>query len=251
MKIFSSVFGLLAVAVTAATTGYHSASAGVIAVNFAENTNQGLDTTTPKGPLGTTHWNSTINRDSGSLATGTKANLIDGTGGSTAADISWSSSNVWFNGDGISNEVRRLAVGYLDDGGSGVSITVTDVPYAQYRVYGLLASDEGTGPTYTTRDFQVNSGNVLGGTATAYKGVVNSFAAESVDWTLLTTSNTGNYWVSGLQTNSTLTVTGLPRSGTQRGSITALVIEEVPVPEPSSLSLLALAGLAMLRLRRR
>lgn len=236
--------------ILAASTAF--APAASIAINFAENTNQAFTGGVNIGPTGinSSNWNSTINRDSGSLEAGTKNNLIDDTGTATIASVTWSSSNVWYNADGTTNDVRKLAVGYLDDGGSGVSITLTDIPYAQYIVYGLLSSDQGDDPnTYTTRDFQVNGLDVLGGTATAYKGVAASWGATGNDWNPLTTTSVGNYWTSTVQTSSTLTVTGLPRSGDERGSISGLIIQQVP--EPSSAALLGLAGLALILRRRK
>ncbi len=126
---------------------------GVIAYDFSENAgNQVLDSVTPKGPLGTTVWNDS--NAEGAPASGTEANLVDGTGTPTTASITWSSANTWFNGSGVGSENARLSVGYLDDGGPGVSVTLNNIPYAKYNVYGIVGSD--AGGEYTTRDFRVN-----------------------------------------------------------------------------------------------
>jgi autotransporter-associated beta strand protein len=128
---------------------------GSISYNFSENpANQVLDTTTPKGPLGTTHWNDS--NGEGAVANGSENALQDGTGSPTAASITWNSSNTWYNGSGTGSENARIMVGYLDDGGSGVSITLNNIPYAKYAVYGLVGSDQGGGTQYQTRDFLVN-----------------------------------------------------------------------------------------------
>jgi MYXO-CTERM domain-containing protein len=247
----------LAASIALAATGA-TAEATAIAVNFSENdTNQAwLSPSTPIGPtdIQAQFFNTTNNPAgfaglpvrTGSLASGSLAGLVDDTGAATAAAVSWSSSNVWWNSDGTTTNEAVLAVGYLDDGGSGVSITVTDVPYANYVVYGLLASDQGN--TYVALDFSVNGSPVLGGSATAYGNMATSFTNTGSDWSLLTSSQAGNYWVSVVQTSSTLTITGLPRSGNDRGSISGFIIEEVPEP---GTAVLAVAGAAALCLRRR
>jgi autotransporter-associated beta strand protein len=126
-----------------------------ISYNFSENpTNQTLDTSTPKGPLGTTHWNDS--NGEGAPNNGSEAALLDGSGNPTAASITWSSANTWYNGSGTGSQDARIMVGYLDDGGSGVSVTVSDIPYAKYAVYGIVGSDQGGGSQYSTRDFLVN-----------------------------------------------------------------------------------------------
>lgn len=126
---------------------------GSISYNFSENPgNQALDNVTPKGPLGTSFWNDS--NAEGATASGTEANLVDGTGTPTTAAITWSSANMWYNGSGVDGDNARLSVGHLDDGGSGVSVTFTDIPYAKYNVYGIVGSD--VGGEYTTRDFRVN-----------------------------------------------------------------------------------------------
>lgn len=204
-----------------------AASAASIGVNFSENDgNQPWVTT--DGLVGPTSiqagfFNTTNNPTgaaglpvrTGSLASGSLTGLVDSNGSATPAAVSWSSSNTWWNSDGTGTNNQNLAVGYLDDGGSGVSITVTGVPYATYKVYGLLASDSGN--TYTTLDFLVNGSPVLGGTATAFGNMTTSFNTTTEQWSLLTTTQPGNYWLSADQTGSTLTIQGAPRSGSNRG----------------------------------
>jgi len=144
-----SGFTLLAMGSGAATAG------GIIAYNFSENAgNQVLDTTTPKGPLKNSVWNDSNVRDEGELNAGKEAGLVDSTGASTGVAISWSSANTWYNGSGVGTEDQRVVVGYLDDGGPGVRVEVTGIPYAKYNVYGIVGSDQGG--IYTTQDFNVN-----------------------------------------------------------------------------------------------
>ncbi|MBI9019512.1 MAG: hypothetical protein JEZ07_19860 [Phycisphaerae bacterium] len=119
-----------------------SAQAASIAVNFAENAaNQVFAGGQEIGPtnLDSALWNSTIDMDSGTLAAGTKANLQEDSGDPTTADVSWSSANVWHNGDGTGSDQAKLAVGYLDDGGSGNGFTVTEIPYTIYNAYEPVA----------------------------------------------------------------------------------------------------------------
>jgi len=236
-----------------------SVDAASIAVNFSENDgNQGwLNTSSLIGPTNIAAGNFNTNNNppgaaglptrTGSLGTGAIAGLVDDSGTPTTAAVNWNSSGAWWNSDNTATDQQRLAVGYLDDGGTGISITVTDVPFAEYRVYGLLTSDQGN--TYTALDFTVNGIPVLGGTATAYGNIATSFANTGSDWSLLTTSQTGNYWVSGSQTASTLTITAPPRAGDSRGSITGFVIQQVPEPSVPLLSIVALGGLALRRKR--
>jgi autotransporter-associated beta strand protein len=128
---------------------------GSISYDFSENTgNQVLDSSTPKGPLGTTNWNDSTAE--GAVASGSESALKDGTGAATTASITWSSANTWSNGSGTGSDNAKIVLGYLDDGGSGVSVTLNNIPYAKYAVYGIVGSDHGGGSQYQTRDVLVN-----------------------------------------------------------------------------------------------
>lgn len=227
--------------------------AAVISVNFSENSgNQGFAGSQNIGPLATNSafWNTTNGQ--ANLAAGSLTNLINDLGSPTGVGMTWTSSNAWYNGDGTLTDDAKLSVGYLDDGatsgGFGIQISVTNIPYAQYIVLGLLGSDQST-PTYTTLDFKVNGTPLFGGTALAYDGINSSTTAEGAAWTLLTPTNVGNYWASGVQTSATLTITAPPRNGAERGSISGFIIQQVP--EPASGMFLGLAGVAIGLRRRR
>jgi hypothetical protein len=226
-----------------------SAQAGIIAYNFSENPgNQVLDAVTPKGPTGTAIWNDSNVRDSGELWNGAEANLVDDSGINTGASITWAAANMWYNGSGTASEDAKVAVGYLDDGAPGVLITVNDIPYAEYTVYGIVGSDQNWNSTYTSLDFDVNGTWALGGgsatTATAHGDLVSSGGA----WIELTTSQIGNYWKVDNVIGSTLTIMGQPRNASERGSLAAIVIQQVPEP---STGLLGLLGLGAILYRRR
>ncbi|QDU57793.1 PEP-CTERM sorting domain-containing protein [Aeoliella mucimassa] len=197
--------------------------AQIISFNFSENNgNQIFNGGELIGPLDTdsANWNGSTASASGSMS-----NLIDDSGIDTGASITWSSSNVWYNGDGTGTDEAKLSVGYLDDGGSGISVSVSGIPYASYRVYGLLASDQGD--EYDTLDFTVNGASVFGAaTAPAYGGINATSAATGDSWALADGTNRGNYWTIN-SSGSSLSIQGNPRNGSQRGSITGLIIEEI------------------------
>lgn len=197
----------------------HGAS---ISYNFSENPgNQVLDTTTPKGPLASPIWNDSNAGITGNLATGSEGGLVDNLGNATSAAISWSSSNTWWNGSGTGNDDAKIYVGYLDDGGSGVAVNMTGIPYDFYNVYGVIGSDQGA--DYTSRDFQVNGSWAYGGSA-ATTGL--GFGNFSGTWIQSTSSIRGNYWKVSNITGSTLTIQGQPRAGVARGCLSAVIVEE-------------------------
>jgi hypothetical protein len=234
--------------------------AASIAYNFSEtssNPSQALDTTTPKGPLGTTIWNDSYVTTTGNVANGSETGLLDNTGAATGASITWSSKETWFGDGGGTTQDQRIVLGYLDDGDQGganpgVLVTLSNIPYTTYNLYVLLASDMGSSTTYTAQDFLINGTTwALGGaspmTATAYANMESTSANGT--WTqAIAGGQTGNYILMSNLSGSSLTIDGQLGSGGARGSVAGIIIEQVP--EPSS-GLLALLGGALLVRRRR
>jgi hypothetical protein len=222
-----------------------SVRADTISLNFSENSaNQGFAGGQLIGPLSTNSstWNNTNGQPN--LSAGSLSNLIDESGTATAASAAWSASNPWYNADGTGDDEHRMSVGYLDDGGQGVRVTISNIPYANYRVYGLLGSDQGGSTNYTTLDFTVNGVDVFGAAtnAPAYNTIGQSLSQTGSFWSLADGVTRGNYWTIDT-TGSTLTIAGFPRNGVERGSLSAVIIEAT-VPEPASLALLATGALA-------
>ncbi|MEN6308592.1 MAG: LamG-like jellyroll fold domain-containing protein [Anaerohalosphaeraceae bacterium] len=228
------------------------ASAASISMNFVENaTNQILTGGTPIGPIGTDgiYWNHNSTLGTGSTyKSGTQANLIDDTGANTGVGVTWLCAGTWWTDEGTGSDETKLSVGYLDDGVTtdpyGVVVTFTNVPYARYRVYGMYASDtnQGTSPYIVTmRNFEVNGVWVLGGNAAtraqAYGRTDRNFTANGAYWTEIEPGVVGNYWT--IETmGSTLTIKGLRRQDPGRGSLSAVIIEELDKflaydPDPS------------------
>ncbi len=226
--------------------------AETISINFVENTNQVFTEAVGIGPLDTdsTYWNHNTTPTTGNYAVGTLTGLIDGVGAPTGAEVAWSSTNVWYNGDGIADDQHRLSVGYLDDGGDGVLVTITNISYDVYKVYGLYASDQGGTPGIV--NFDVNGQWALGGDASTialtYTHINDSFAATGNYWTEIEGGITiGNFWT--IETSgATLIIDGLARNGEYRGSLTGVVIEEIP--EPATMMLLGLGSLLLRRRRK-
>ncbi len=194
-------------------------AADIISMNFIENkSNQAFAGGEMIGPLATdsAYWNSSV--DAGNIAADTMNDLIDGTGAVTTADLTWSSNNCWYNGDGVGSDEAKLAVGYLDDGGSGASFTVTSVPYAVYNAYVLFTSDNNG--DYTHGTLTVNGTAVLGGGGFPAHGRV----LDGTGWVECDGTVYGNYVkVTGL--TGDLSVSSVRDYG--RGPLTGFIIEEV------------------------
>jgi len=208
--------------------------ASTISINFVTNaTNQAFAGGQLIGPLQTdsAYWNQNTVPTTGNFVAGTLIGLIDGNGNPTAVDVSWLCSNTWNSNDGTADDEHKLAQGYLDDGdsggGYGVVVTFTNVPYADYRVYGLFASDYTTAVT----NFDVNGVWALGGgpstTAAAWGKITDNYTNNGEYWTEIEPGVVqGNYWTV-LTSGSTCTLSGEVRAGSARGCLTGVVIEKV------------------------
>lgn len=238
--IFVSLLGLSA----------SSLAAGTISIDF-NNTGSSawiIDGSETAGPVNVGNWNTT------STASGTLNNLVDETGTATTASITWSSPNTWTSGEGNGDPHIALSHAYLDDGPTGAnngpSITVSNIPFAVYRVYGLFASGQNVGGVVQMVDFTVNGTAIFGSSVDAYGTVADNRTNNSgASWTEIDPDNSivGNYWTFDTS-GSTLTVTNGGRNGSARGSITGLQI--IAIPEPSTSLLIALAGLSLLMVRK-
>ncbi|MBI9016185.1 MAG: hypothetical protein JEZ07_02875 [Phycisphaerae bacterium] len=197
-----------------------SANAASIAMNFAENAgNQGFVGGELIGPtnIDSANWNSSIDRDSGSLATGVLSDMIDDTGTVTTAVVSYASNNVWYNGDGIGSDQARLAVGYLDDGGGNNTFTVSTIPYGVYDAYVLFTSDNNG--DYYYNGLTINGTDVLGGQPFPAHGQVT----DGTGWVQCDGTAYGNYVkVTGLVGDLVVTTAG--PSGGNRTPLTGFVI---------------------------
>lgn len=216
--------------------------AASISMNFVENaTNQIFTGGSPIGPLGSdgTYWNHNSTLAEGSTySKGTQTNLIDDTGADTGVSVSWLCSNTWYTSEGTADDNHKLSVGYLDDGqtsaGVGVNVTFTNIPYTWYRVYGLTSSDWSS--PVMMRNVSVNGAWAFGGdsttTAATYGNVDDCYSGTGKYWNQVVpggTTATGNYWTI-VTSGSTLTIKGLPKSGNNRASLSAVIIQDAFMP---------------------
>ena len=226
MKIHTTIL-----AVIAATVGV--ASAATISVNFTEgNDYEQIDAATGAGIGGLTHWNNVSGNS------GTQGSLMDSTGAATALSITWSSRNTWRDDEATAdaqNDIgnAQLVRGYLDDGGDHVSISVTGMT-TPYDVTLYLSTDNDTGQQF--RPFTING--VLYQAQGSYAGYGSGFTWGPNN-SMTIKGETGD-----------LSITGLGNSG-GRGTVAGVQITTAAVPEPSSVALLGLGGLALILRRRK
>lgn len=236
--------------------GVGFAGAASIAMNFSENNgNQSwLASDTAIGPLGILSGNFNSNNNpnnngpsnilTGDLANGTASGLVDSDGNAVSATVRWSSANAWYNGSGTATDEARLSVGYLDDGGAGALVTISNIPYATYSVYVLLGSDAGN--EHTSEVPIVNGTPVLGTDFPAYGNLNGSGGG----WIEADGTTRGNYVVVRDVTGSTATIAGQNSTGNRIGISGFIIEEQQQIPEPSS-GLLALLATCLLARRRR
>ncbi len=209
------------------TTGLLSGSGRSISFNFRNASDEGFAGGQLIGPLATDSatWNA------GTGASGVLAGLIDDHGTATGASIQWATDHTWVNGDGIADDEHRLSTGYLDDNLGGYPIvTVSNIPYTAYTVYGLFASDQAQ-PCGMV-NYQVNGTWTLGGSAvtvaSAWGTIDENLADHGENWTKVVSGSVqGNYW-SVETTGSVCHIEGQSKNGGNRGCLTGLIIEELP-----------------------
>ncbi|MCK4563262.1 MAG: lamin tail domain-containing protein, partial [Verrucomicrobia bacterium] len=153
---------------------------------------------------------------------------------SASVTVTWDSSTTYSTSESTSDDQHKLSHGYLDDGntgsGNGLEVTLSGIPYATYRVYGLVASDGSNGgSSYPCLDFNVNGTWVYGvtspSTTTAYGNVNANSSHNGEPWTQIVPGSViGNYWT--VETSgSTCSIIGLIRDYPARGSLTGVIIE--------------------------
>ena len=240
-----------------------SANAASIGVNVGAS-GFDLSSTTSAGVEAQTNWN---NLTGGNVAA-TAVNDDSGTLLATTVQVqtSWS----YTTGAGTSDGDHTLMHTALDNGGGEMGFVVTNIPYAVYDViiYHEGASDDGRGGPFFIRD--TDGGNAIIASQVSYDS--STFSGTFVDGaTVGTVPGTGiddngtpgdpnddfvvnsNYVrFSGL----TLANIGIRSDaanplgiGTDRAPIAGMQIIEVP--EPSSLALIGLGGLMMIKRRKR
>ncbi|MFI4861320.1 MAG: PEP-CTERM sorting domain-containing protein [Phycisphaerales bacterium JB063] len=175
-----------------------------------------------------------------------------GTSGLThsAVTFSWTFANDWaqsgaFNTTGATGE-DEVYFGYLDDGGDGADITITGLATwlagtgdASYEVTLIMSTGQGAGASLLDTPLLVSDGgSSLGTFVMGNLEPGHSHATDGLQ---------GYGTISGL-TSDTLFVDGQVRAGAARGAIAGIIVTSVP--EPGSLALLGLGGLAVLRRRR-
>lgn len=227
-----SKYLLRSTVVAAAIAGAYSASAATISVNFTGN--QPGVTLAPTDATGITPVSNWSNLDGG---TGSAADLTDDSGTATTTDATWSASGGWSDGSANTGTPdANLLRGYLDDTtAEGPSVTLTNIPYANYNLIIYHSSDDtGLGDWREVTLSTTDTGSAPG--PVDQFGDDPGFASRTVSFSNLS--------------GSSLTFSTPGRNGADRGTISGFQVVEV-IPEPSSTAMLGLASLGLLIRRKR
>lgn len=167
--------------------------------------------------------------DGSSSASGSKSDLFPD--GITA--VSWTSANYYNDGDGSS-----IMRGYLDDGGNGPTITMTNVPYESYDVIIYCSTDSSN---YRFKAKTVNGKTYLPDPVSG-GSVETEHAAATWGTSALKTTGKAVYGVNAMRVNGlsgNLTISGGTNSrgingNYARGCISAIQIVPAGTPDKST-----------------
>ena len=212
----------------------------IISINLGANEpngsiNTGSALTAGALPVAGTFWNNMTG-----ATQNTPQALINDVGGASGASVTWSSANTWRSGSPggtATSQNGNLTKGYLDDGGAGAIVNVSNVPFLSYNVYVIRGSDQGGGTnnalanyrplTVNGTNFQgnVNSPNPFPGTATVSTStIVGNVASVGYNWTNNDTLlDGGNFHAATNQSGLSLVIRG--NTGTGRGPIAGVQIQ--------------------------
>ena len=232
-----------------------SANAAMISVNLAgDNDATPTNVTGDTGVVNANNWNNFDNKSYSTGGNGTNLTIVDDSGDATTSvvtiaaadpDNATTNGSIYNNGDA---DFTALFTGRTDNTGD-VTITMTNIPYAEYDVYvyfGVTAHNS-SGLNF---DISANGSPVVRairppfGTDAVYSGFVQATGTDN-------NGNVGNYALFSNQTSGTLTI--VADNGSSLVWLTGFQVVDTAaaIPEPATMSLLAIGGLGVLLKRRR
>lgn len=285
--MISTRTGTLLTACLTATCATMGAAASSIGVNFTDSQDTPFSSATVAGAPGyaQANWNQFMTDWSGEAANDTlHANIVDSTGAPVtnlatinfdgqADRVHWDSANTWRSGSGNATADDTLMNGYLDDGMDNQPYVMFDLMYdgetgadgivsydvvvyihgdvaagavGRYWIETFDPNDPGAAGTVITDQVAILANDYAGTYIQAGGGFAQTGAPTNVDVA------TGNYIVFTGITADAIRVRGAGNDDPEdagRGPINAIQVVS-NIPEPGSLALLALGGLALIRRRR-
>jgi hypothetical protein len=199
-----------------------SAARRAISVDFVGNSTSLLGTTESAGAVPKAHWNSAAG-----AARSTPLPLVDETGATTPATITWSASATWSLPVTADTANRRMMKGYLDT--TSTSVTTVSVAGLASGTYDVLVYADGDNRTYSrSAAYLIGGSGVTSTTRTLTDAASTNFSTAFVE----ANGSSGNY-VRFRITGGGFTVTAKPTGPagtTLRAPINAIQI--VPVATP-------------------
>ena len=219
-RILSSAFLVLSTSVI-----LPFASAAAISINFAGANTTAMAASETAGVIPEPGWNNATGASSAS-----PLRLVDGSGATTNASVSWTSDNVWNTAVPDAAGNNRMMRGYLDNAnGNPSTVTVSGLPGGTYNIYIYADGDNGT--SSRTGIYKI-SGPGMTTVSTSLTDAPNAnFSGTFVQGT----NSSGNFILfNSIRVASGFTLTASPgtSSAAPRAPVNAIQIIPLSVPNP-------------------